>query len=65
MYYFAQCCPDSRLKNELAAAVAQQNGRMEEVERGGKELAASLRKQLESLEVTKNSEMDRIKEIHG
>ena len=61
----AHCCPDSRWKNELTTAVAQQKGQAEEIERGGKEVAASLRKQLESLEVAKNNELARMKEIHG
>ena len=53
------------MKDELATTIAQQKGRVEEIERAGKEMAASLRKQLESLEVAKNSDLARIKEIHG
>ena len=56
---------DSRLKDELATTIAQQKGKVEEMERAGKEMAASLREQLESLEVAKNGELARIKEIHG
>ena len=53
------------MKDELATTTTKQKGRMEETERAGKEMAASLRKQLESLEEAKNNELARIKEIHG
>ena len=45
--------------------MAQHKRRVEELEREGKEMVASLRKQMESLEVAKDNELSRLKEIHG
>lgn len=43
----------------------KQKERAEDAEREGREIASSLRKQLESLEVARSSELARLKEVHG
>ena len=55
---------EETLKNEVVTTMAHYKGRVEELVREGKEMAVSLRKRMESLEVVKDNELSRLKEIH-
>ena len=55
---------EERLKNELVTAMAHYEGRLEELVTKGKEMAASLRKQMESLEAGKNNKLSSVKSTY-